>query len=110
VATGSSESLARSVQRSREFLVEASELQRLPPTSVILSYATAAGRQVLMADANPAIGGLGAATMSPIAEAARLKAPAPAEPAPGPEPEPAQPDLEQPNLGPPAARLDWRRR
>lgn len=103
LATGGSESLARSVQRSREFLVEASELQRLPATAMILSYATAAGRQVLMADANPAIGGLDAATMTPLAEAGLFRAPAPAGPSP-------RPDTEEPNLGPPAARLDWRRR
>jgi hypothetical protein len=102
-ATGSSESLARSMQRSREFLVEASELQRLPATAMILSYATAAGRQVLMADANPAIGGLDVATMTPLAEAGLFRAAAPAEP-------PPRPDTEEPNLGPPAARLDWRRR
>ncbi|HWG00407.1 MAG TPA: hypothetical protein VG164_00990 [Trebonia sp.] len=96
-ATSGSESLARSVQRSREFLVEASELQRLPPTAMIISYATAAGRQVFMADANPAIGSLDAATIMPLAEAARLRATGPAE-------------TLEPNLGPPAARLDWRRR
>ncbi|HEX6449883.1 MAG TPA: hypothetical protein VF060_10520 [Trebonia sp.] len=101
-ATGGSESLARSVQRSREFLVEASELQRLPATAMILSYATVAGRQVMMADANPAIGGLDVATMTPLAEAGLLRAAAPAEP-------PPRPDTEEPNLGPPAARLDWRR-
>jgi hypothetical protein len=103
LATGSSESLARSVQRSREFLVEASELQRLPPTAMILNYATTAGRQVLMADTNPAIGGLAVATMTPLAEAGLFRAAAPSEP-------PPRPDAEQPNLGPPAARLDWRRR
>jgi hypothetical protein len=102
-AAGSSESLARSLQRSREFLVEASELQRLPPTAVILSYATARGRQVLMADANPAIGGLAVATLTPLAEAGLLRAAAPSDP-------PPRPDIEEPNLGPPAARLDWRRR
>ncbi|MBO0803943.1 MAG: hypothetical protein J2P25_12830 [Nocardiopsaceae bacterium] len=103
LATGSSESLARSVQRSREFLVEASELQRLPPTAMILSYATAAGRQVLMADVNPAIGGLAVATTAPLAEAGLFRATPPAPP-------PPRPDIEEPNLGPPAARLDWRRR
>jgi hypothetical protein len=95
-ATSGSESLARSVQRSREFLVEASELQRLPPTAMIISYATAAGRQVFMADANPAIGSLDAATTMPLGEAGRLRAAGPAE-------------AVEPNLGPPAARLDWRR-
>jgi hypothetical protein len=103
LAAGTSESLARAVQRSREFLVEASELQRLPVTAMILSYATAAGRQVFMADANPAIGGLAVATMTPLAEAGAFRSPAqPAAPAP--------PKMEQPNLGAPASRLDWRRR
>jgi len=97
-AAGDSQSLAESLQRSREFLVEASELQRLPPTAMIVSYASAAGRQVLLADANPAIGNLAAATMTPLAEAGTFRATAPG--ADGP----------QPNLGPPSARLDWRRR
>jgi hypothetical protein len=100
-ATGGSESQTRSLHRSREFLVEASELQRLPPTALILSYATAAGRRVLMADANPAIGGLADATTTPLAEAGRFRATAP------PQPEPAPAD--QPNLGAPAERLDWRK-
>jgi hypothetical protein len=90
------------MQRSREFLVEASELQRLPPTAMILSYDTAAGRQVLMADANPAIGGLAVATMTPLADAGVFHAAAPPK-------APAQPKMEQPNLGAPASRLDWRR-
>jgi hypothetical protein len=54
-AVGTSESLARSVQRSREFLVEPHELQQLPASAVIVSYASPAGRQVMLADANPAI-------------------------------------------------------
>jgi hypothetical protein len=64
-ATGDSESLARSLQRSREVVVEPAELQRLPLTAMIVSYAAATGRQVLLADANPAIGALPAATMTP---------------------------------------------
>jgi hypothetical protein len=63
-ATGDSESLARSMQRSREVLVEPAELQRLPLTAMIVSYADAAGRQVLLADANPAIGSLPLATLA----------------------------------------------
>jgi hypothetical protein len=54
-AVGASESLARTVQRSREFLVEPHELQQLPVSAVIVSYASPAGRQVMLADANPAI-------------------------------------------------------
>ena len=129
-AIAGSESLARSVQRSREFLVEASELQRLPPTAMIVSYATSAGRQAFMADANPAIGSLDVATLTPLAEAAALQAAVPsmqgaqsaqgqpgaqgqpdqqAQPTPGAQPADAAQLAEQ-NLGPPAARLDWRRR
>ena len=67
-ATGDSESLARSLQRSRELLVEPSELQRLPITAMIVSYAAPGGRRVLLADANPAIGALRVATLTPLAE------------------------------------------
>ncbi len=119
LAAGDSQSLAQSLQRSREFLVEARELQQLPPTAMIVSYATAAGRQAFLADANPAIGSLAAATMTPLAEAGRFRATAPAgaaQPAPG-SGAPArgggqqgEPGLAQPNLGPPSARLDWRKR
>jgi hypothetical protein len=66
-ATGDSESLARSLQRSREFVVEPSELQRLPATAMIISHGDAAARRVLLADANPAIGSLSAATLAPLA-------------------------------------------
>ena len=68
-ATGDSESLARSLQRSRELVVEPAELQRLPATAMIVSYGTGASRQVLLADANPAIGALSAATLAPLAAA-----------------------------------------
>jgi len=67
-ATGDSESLARSMQRSREVVVEPAELQRLPLTAMIVSYASATGRQVLLADANPAIGSLPLATLTPKSE------------------------------------------
>jgi len=99
LAAGDSESLARALQRSREFLVEPGELQRLPPTAMIVSYTTAAGRQVVLADANPAIGSLPVATMTPLAEAGELGTPGVGE-ARGP----------QPNAGPPPVRLDWRKR
>jgi hypothetical protein len=58
-ALGSSASVGRTAQRSREFLVEAAELQRLPPSAMIVSYPSAAGRTVLLADANPALIALG---------------------------------------------------
>jgi hypothetical protein len=57
-ALGENASLGRTTQRSREFLVEARELQRLPPSAMIVSYPSPAGRQVVLADANPAIAGL----------------------------------------------------
>ena len=77
-ATGDSETLARALQRSREFLVEQHELQQLPASAMIITYAGPAGRQVVMADANPGIGGLGAAY-----RAAARGIPRPAGPAPG---------------------------
>jgi hypothetical protein len=50
-AIGANDSLARTVQRSREFLVEQHELQHLPERAVVLVRQ----RQVLLADADPAI-------------------------------------------------------
>jgi hypothetical protein len=67
-ATGDSESLARSLQRSRELIVEPSELQRLPVTAMIVSHGAGQERRVLLADANPAIGALPVATLEPLAE------------------------------------------
>ncbi len=55
-AWGVNSSLGTTAQRSRELLVEADELQRLPPTALIVSYPAQAGRTVVLADANPAIG------------------------------------------------------
>ena len=57
-AMGENAALGRAVQRSREFLVEAGELQRLPPSAAIISYPAPAGRKIILADLNPAIGGL----------------------------------------------------
>jgi hypothetical protein len=137
-ATGDSESLASALQRSREFLVEQHELQQLPASAMIVSQARPGGRQVVLADANPGIGGLGAATLLPLEEFRRLPVPpaaplAPAAPvppaAPAPAPAPVPPaapvapapapapgggrhpgeDRPRPNLGPPPPRLDWRR-
>jgi len=112
-ATGDSESLARSLQRSRELLVEPSELQRLPTTAMIVSYAAPEGRRVLLADANPAIGGLGVSTLTPLHEIGELTAPESVIPGggglggwPAATPETAGAG---PNLGPPPPRPDWRR-
>ena len=76
-AAGDSESLARALQRSREFLVEQHELQQLPASAMIITYAGPAGRQVVMADTNPGIGGLGAATALTLEEFRSLPSPGP---------------------------------
>jgi hypothetical protein len=124
-ATGDSDSLALALQRSREFLVEQHELQQLPASAMIITYAGPAGRQVVMADANPGIGGLGAATQVTLEEYRSLPAAGSAGVVgPGAAPEPAggtdtlaRPvswhsgnDRPPPNLGPPPPRLDWRKR
>jgi hypothetical protein len=120
-AAGDSESLARAMQRSREFLVEQHELQQLPTSAMIITYAGPAGRQVVMADANPGIGGLGGATALTLEEYRRVSAPdvtvrkpAAREPAAdgdgGPRPASWRRDRPPPNLGPPPQRLDWRKR
>jgi hypothetical protein len=86
-ATGDSESLARSLQRSRELVVEPSELQRLPATAMIVSHGAGAGRRVLLADANPAIGGLPVATLAALTESPGAPAaPEAADPVAGPVP------------------------
>ncbi len=54
-ALGENASLGRTAQRSREFLVEPDELQRLPPSAAIISYPAPAGRTVKLIDVNPAI-------------------------------------------------------
>ena len=121
-AAGDSESLAMALGRSREFLIEQHELQQLPASAMIVTYAGPAGRQVVLADANPGLGGLAAATLLPLEEfPSRPAAAAAPHPRPVPEPEvsrargaaPARwrsgDDRPPPNLGPPPARPDWRR-
>jgi hypothetical protein len=70
-AVTGSDSQARTVQRSREFLVEQHELQQLPPSAMIVTYAGPGGRHVVVADANPGIFGLSTATLLPLDEARR---------------------------------------
>lgn len=119
-ADGASESLAAAAQRSREFLVEQYELQQLPVSAMILSYAGPGGRELVLADANPGIGGLGTATMHPLDEFAALP-PVPRTPAipasrtardaarDTAHDATASRSADAPNLGPPPPRLDWRR-
>jgi hypothetical protein len=57
-ALGENATLGRTVQRSRELFVEATQLQRLPVTAVIVSYPSPHGRAAVLADVNPAIGAL----------------------------------------------------
>jgi hypothetical protein len=95
-AVGANAALARTSQRSREFLVEQHELQQLPPSAVIVTYAGRAGRQVVLADANPAIFGLRSSNLLSLDEARGAAASTGADGGPGP------------NLGPPPDRLDWR--
>jgi hypothetical protein len=101
-AIGVNSSLARTAQRSREFLVEPHQLQQLPPSAVIVSYAAPGGRQVVLADANPAI--LALPTVSPLslAEASEAAAARPPEPAtewPEPAEPPSRPDRWQAPAG-----------
>ncbi|MBG0813771.1 hypothetical protein HS045_05980 [Planomonospora sp. ID82291] len=103
----------RVLHRSREFLVEPHQLQQLPTTSVIVTDATAQGRRVRLADANPAILTFPKTTLGEFEEIReRLLEPFAAR-----EDRPRDPDREPnpfedapPNLGPPPPRLDWRRR
>jgi hypothetical protein len=75
-AIGANESLAKTAQRSREFLVEPHQLQQLPPSAVIVSYASPQGRQVVLADANPAILALPTAATLSLDEAGQAAGPA----------------------------------
>ena len=67
-AIGANSSLARTTQRSREFLIEQHELQQLPPSAVIVSYASRGGRRVVLADANPGLLALPTATLHTLEE------------------------------------------
>jgi len=109
-AIGLNSSLGRTVQRSREFLVEPDELQRLPPSAVIVSYASGARRRVVLADANPAIYTLPSATVHAFGQARqagdRTPRAGPAEQSAGWRPGGRPP----PNPGPPPEPPEWRRR
>jgi hypothetical protein len=117
-ATADSESLAQALERSREFLAGPDELRQLPASAMIIRYAGPGGGQVVLADANPGIGGLAAATELTLEEVRARPAeetPDPAGPAdgdaslPGAAAPSAAPGRPAPNVGPPPRRLDWRR-
>ncbi|MBG0827580.1 hypothetical protein HS041_07365 [Planomonospora sp. ID67723] len=103
----------RVLHRSREFLVEPHQLQQLPTTSVIITDATAHGRRVRLADANPAILTFPRTTLGEFDEIREATRVHPREPAgdgvPEPREEPSPFTEAPPNLGPPPPRLDWRR-
>jgi len=91
--------------------VEPDELQRLPPSAVIVSYASGAGRHVVLADANPAIYTLPTATVHGLQQARQAADRAPrAEPAGRPAGWRSGGRTPPPNLGPPPEPSDWRRR
>jgi hypothetical protein len=129
-AAAMSTSAGRTSQRSREFLVEQHELQQLPTSAVIVTYASPRGRQVVLADANPGIMALRTSTLLSLDEALAAATGLPGAGAnaipPGsgvqtgagaavsgviPAGSPAEGGSSEPppNLGPPPERLDWRR-
>jgi hypothetical protein len=63
-ALGLNSSGARTLQRSRELVIEQHELQHLPQTAVVLCQDGPGGREVILADANPAIMTLPTATLA----------------------------------------------
>ncbi len=102
--TDETEGGERVMQRSREFLVEPHQLQQLPTTSVIVTHATADGRRVRLADANPAILTFPRTTLGEFEEVRRALLAAEQRR------QDADQDRPPPNLGPPPPRLDWRKR
>ncbi|MEV0144736.1 MULTISPECIES: hypothetical protein [unclassified Nonomuraea] len=124
----------RVLQRSREFLVEPHQLQQLPTTSVIVTDATAQGRRVRLADANPAILTFPKTTLGELDDVRdavlavdgehgteeghqeageRVRQGTPQRGAGRPSEHAATPGRDgsepPPNLGPPPPRLDWRK-
>ncbi|GAA2215201.1 hypothetical protein GCM10009850_106680 [Nonomuraea monospora] len=92
----------RVLQRSREFLVEPHRLQQLPTTSVIVTDATADGRRVRLADANPAILTFPKTTLGELEDVREAVLALDPQAGDGNGEPP-------PNLGPPPPRLDWRK-
>jgi hypothetical protein len=132
-AAATQDSEARALEPAREFAAGQHELQHLPASAMIVSYPSRAGRQLVMVDANPGIGGLGAATMLTLEEframptavtdpasAAEARTPpgtGNGRTAPGAGDDRTAPaswrtgdNRPPPNLGPPPPRLDWRKR
>ena len=117
-ATADGESFGQALERSRELLAEPDGLQHLPASAMIIRYAGPGGSQVLLADVNPGIGGLAAATGLTLGEFRAQPAGETPDPAaaadgdaspPGAAPPSPVPGRPAPNVGPPPRRLDWRR-
>jgi hypothetical protein len=117
-ATADSASFAQALERSREFLAGPDKLQHLPASAMIITCAGPGGRQVLLADVNPGLGGLAAATGLTLDEFRAQPAGETPDPAgaadrdaspQGAGPPSAVPGQPAPNVGPPPRRLDWRR-
>jgi hypothetical protein len=79
-AVGASGSLAGTLQRSRELLIEQHELQHLPQTAVVICQHGPAGREVRLADVNPAIMTLPTATLAELAADLPAGEPRPGQP------------------------------
>jgi hypothetical protein len=80
------DSVAADPRESRELRVEQRQLQELPPTAMVFTHATVAGRRTLLVDANPGIMTL------PTAQSPELREPPPLE-LPGPLGAPLPDDL-----------------
>jgi hypothetical protein len=78
-AAGASDSRGSTLQRSRELLIEQHELQHLPQTAVVVCQHGPAGRQVRLADVNPAIMTLPTATLADLPADFAAAAPRPAD-------------------------------
>jgi hypothetical protein len=86
---------------------------------MIISYPAPGGPQLVLADANPGIGGLSSATPLTLEEFRTRPAAEPPDPAgevspagdgaSPPDTAAPPPVRPAPNLGPPPRRLDWRR-
>jgi hypothetical protein len=109
-ATAKAASDAELLSRTREVTAGQHELQRLPASAMILTQAG----QAVMCDVNPGLGALAAATTRTLEESGGTAAgPAPAAGPAAPVPSSngaAAAERPRPNVGPPPARLDWRRR
>lgn len=90
----------------RELSTTSHELQRLPVTALVLAYGPQEGREVVLADANPAIFGLPRSTVEDLDEARLLAKDRPV--AHASDPGGLWGGGLPPNLGPPPQRLDWR--